>query len=273
MRNAPRTKRYDVFTRFARAHLSTPVERAVYLTLVGAGTGSWSAAEIAERDHLARQEVAGVLERFEAAGIAELVGRKGGAPRYRWRSDMNYVLEASGESFERVDPVCGMPVSADTPYVARDAEGRVRRFCSSICLAAFRAFPAAFAPAPIAARAAPTGAAGRATGRARGGVGEVPMAREVPRAEAASVALPRALAKGLPGLDRKEVRAVQCYVHAKEGTGRDAVAVCAVCGMGVCLDHATDREAPLAQRVSGWASETAMLILCPRCAEAQAMTA
>jgi len=55
---------------------------------------------------------------------------------------------------------------------------------------------------------------------------------------------------------------MKCIVDAREGTDRDAVAVCAVCGMGLCPDHLLEREIPLVGRVSGWASETAMVVLC-----------
>lgn len=142
-------KRYDVYTRFARRHLSAREERAVYLTLVGHQAESWLAAEIAERNHLDEAEVERVLGRFEEAGIAEGVWAPEGR-RYRWRSDMNYLFGESGHSPEWVDPVCGMPVTDGTPYAAKDAEGRSRRFCSSLCLAAFRASPGAFSgPGPV----------------------------------------------------------------------------------------------------------------------------
>ena len=60
---------------------------------------------------------------------------------------------------------------------------------------------------------------------------------------------------------------MKCYTHAKEGEDRDAVAACAVCGMGLCLEHAIEREIPLVERVSGWAGERAMHIVCDRCAK------
>jgi len=61
---------------------------------------------------------------------------------------------------------------------------------------------------------------------------------------------------------------MKCYEHAKQGKDVEAVAVCAICGMGVCIDHLVEREVPLVHAVSGWASETAMQILCQRCAQA-----
>ena len=45
-----------------------------------------------------------------------------------------------------------------------------------------------------------------------------------------------------------------------------AVAVCSICGMGLCLAHVVEREVNITARVSGWASETTMVVLCERCA-------
>ena len=136
-------EQYDIFTRFARVHLSTRVERAVYLALVGRHPQEMSAAEIASRGGLAARDVERVLEGFAAAGIVEEVD----APhprRFRWRSDMDYLFGDSGEPSEWVDPVCGMPVWDGSPHLATDNFGRPQRFCSSLCLAAFLAFPNAF---------------------------------------------------------------------------------------------------------------------------------
>lgn len=147
-------KRYDVFSRFAGKHLDTREERAVYLTLVGQEAESWSARELAERNHLDPDETKRVLESFEAASVVDTID----APedrRYRWRADMDYLFGEEGDSPEWVDPVCGMPVLANSPYVADDAYRRPRRFCSSLCLAAFRASPGRFSgPAPLDVRAA-----------------------------------------------------------------------------------------------------------------------
>jgi len=66
---------------------------------------------------------------------------------------------------------------------------------------------------------------------------------------------------------------VKCFIDARAGTDRDAVAVCGVCGMGLCPDHLVERVVPLVKAVSGWASETAMLVLCERCSKAQQLTA
>jgi len=62
---------------------------------------------------------------------------------------------------------------------------------------------------------------------------------------------------------------MKCYLCAKEGKDRDAVAICIVCGMGVCMDHAIREE------VSVWEGgypfpakklkKTVPRILCPPC--------
>ena len=147
-------KPYDVYSRFARRHLDTREERAVYLTLVGQEAESWSARELAERNQLDPDETERVLEAFEAAGVVDAID----APedrRYRWRSDMNYLFGDGDGSPEWVDPVCGMPVLPDTPYVAYDAYRRPRRFCSSLCRGAFLGSPSTYSgPAPVDVRAA-----------------------------------------------------------------------------------------------------------------------
>jgi len=153
-------KRHDVYSRFARRHLGTRVERAVYLTLVDQEAESWSARELAERNHLDLDETEGVLEAFEAAGVVG-AGDAPGGRRYRWRSDMNYLFGREDVSPGWIDPVCGMPVLADSPYAAEDADRIPRRFCSSLCLAAFLAAPSTFSGR------APGNTSGRAPGNAR----------------------------------------------------------------------------------------------------------
>ncbi len=61
---------------------------------------------------------------------------------------------------------------------------------------------------------------------------------------------------------------MQCYIDAKDGTTREAVAVCAECGAGLCLHHLVDEEMPKAAPpgLSG-APERGRLILCEECAE------
>jgi YHS domain-containing protein len=126
----------------------------VYLTLVSQEAGCWSAREIAERSHLDPDETERVLEAFKAAGVVDAIDAPEGR-RHRWRSDMQYLFGEEGESPEWVDPVCGMPVLAETPYVADDEYRRPRRFCSSLCLGAFLASPNTFVgPAHVGVRAA-----------------------------------------------------------------------------------------------------------------------
>lgn len=147
-------ERYDVYSRFARRHLSTPAERAVYLVLVAQESPSWSAAELAERTHEDPGVVDRVLRSFERASVVEAIEGSNGC-RYRWRSDVDYLLGSDEGAAGSVDPVCGMPVLSDSPYRTRDAVGRLFTFCSSVCLSAFRAAPGRFTvPAPAGARAA-----------------------------------------------------------------------------------------------------------------------
>lgn len=40
----------------------------------------------------------------------------------------------------------------------------------------------------------------------------------------------------------RRVNDLKCYLCAKMGKDVDAVAVCIVCGMGVCMDHAIYEE-------------------------------
>lgn len=138
------SERYDVWTRSARVHLSTPGERAVYLTLVGGTQESWSAPEIARDRSLDASEAHAVLTRFANDGIAERVSDGTEPPRYRWRADMDYIFEDAVEGRGPVDPVCGMLVVPESPLTT-DWNGRSFRFCSSLCRAAFLAFPNSFA--------------------------------------------------------------------------------------------------------------------------------
>ncbi|MFA4956551.1 MAG: DUF2180 family protein [Candidatus Methanoperedens sp.] len=65
---------------------------------------------------------------------------------------------------------------------------------------------------------------------------------------------------------------MKCYVCAKMGKDTDAVAICIVCGMGVCMKHAKYEETPV------WKGdypvrlekdiENLKRIMCPPCHEA-----
>ena len=35
---------------------------------------------------------------------------------------------------------------------------------------------------------------------------------------------------------------MKCYVCAKQGKDSDAIAICIICGMGICMDHAVYEE-------------------------------
>lgn len=65
---------------------------------------------------------------------------------------------------------------------------------------------------------------------------------------------------------------MKCYSCIKADQAVEAVAVCAVCGKGLCVDHAIERDLPLVRRVSGWADRTLVHILCETCAEVKALT-
>lgn len=54
------------------------------------------------------------------------------------------LLRARGE---RIDPVCGMQVAADTPY-RMEHDGRRYRFCTRSCLHKFQADPARWLSRP-----------------------------------------------------------------------------------------------------------------------------
>ncbi len=38
---------------------------------------------------------------------------------------------------------------------------------------------------------------------------------------------------------------MKCYICAQQGKTTDAVAICIVCGMGVCMDHLIREETPV----------------------------
>lgn len=140
-------ERWDALDRFARVHVTTGAERAVYLSLVGGSPGAYrSADEIASEHGADPTEVEDALRRFEEAGIVESSEDRG-RRRYRWCDDMRYLERGRRARSGFVDPVCGMPVKHGTPHRLKDAEGGELGFCSSLCLAAFRAFPGAFHPA------------------------------------------------------------------------------------------------------------------------------
>jgi hypothetical protein len=60
---------------------------------------------------------------------------------------------------------------------------------------------------------------------------------------------------------------MKCFVDAQAGVDKEAVAVCAICGMGLCKDHVREIEVDMAP-VSPWAVKSSMAILCDRCVKA-----
>ncbi len=128
--------RYDIFARFAQRHLATDAERRIYLVLVSQQAPLWSALDLATQTGVEPREAERVLTRYLAAGIVQDVASAGGR-RYRWRSDLNYLLGTGDAGSQWLDPVCDMPVTADSPYQADDPTGQTWRFCSSVCLGLF----------------------------------------------------------------------------------------------------------------------------------------
>lgn len=71
------------------------------------------------------------------------------------------------------------------------------------------------------------------------------------------------------GLTQGRVMHMKCYVCALEGAVSEAVAVCIVCGMGLCMEHAIREEVELWE--GGYPFPAVQLkhplprILCPEC--------
>lgn len=127
--------RPSAFRALAQAHLRTPAERAVFAVLAGARRW-WTAAGAARAAGVGGLDADQALRRFAAAGIVDQDAGTAGR-RYRYRAEMDYLHGDPDLDDERRDPVCGMPVAADTPHVADD-DGRVVRFCSIPCLTLWR---------------------------------------------------------------------------------------------------------------------------------------
>jgi YHS domain-containing protein len=122
--------------RFMGAHLPTDVERAVFWVLAGSLDRVWTRAEVASDAQVSDREADQALRRFRAAGILEQLARRGGPRRYRWRAEMAY-LHNGTDPTGRLDPVCGMPVPANSPHVADDGDREIA-FCSLPCLVRWR---------------------------------------------------------------------------------------------------------------------------------------
>jgi hypothetical protein len=65
---------------------------------------------------------------------------------------------------------------------------------------------------------------------------------------------------------------MQCYVCAKAGKQTEAVGICIVCGMGLCMDHALREDVDLWEGGYPFPKEKAKKklprILCGECKEA-----
>ena len=135
----------EVLDRFARTHLSTEAELAVYLTLDHRRPGFLSADEIAQIAGYPLAEIEPVVRSFSAAGILHEIWL-GATPVYRRRPETDYLAEDPETAPSDIDAVCGMLAPADSPHREPDADGIERRFCSARCRAAFIAFPGLFGP-------------------------------------------------------------------------------------------------------------------------------
>lgn len=129
-------RRDILLAQFMGAHLPTDVERAVFWVLAGSINRVWTRAAVASGAQVSDHEADQALRRFSAAGILEQLLEPGRPRRYRWRPEMAY-LHNGTEPPGRHDPVCGMPVPADSPHVANDG-GREVAFCSLPCLVRWR---------------------------------------------------------------------------------------------------------------------------------------
>ena len=129
----------DAFERFARAHLGTRAERAVYAVVAGHPSAAWSVGEVAAHARVSHHEAAQALRRFAAAGIVARFERPARSDQYRWALEVPALLDGtSADTQQAVDPVCGMPIPPDSPHVVHDGDVDVR-FCSLPCLVRWRA--------------------------------------------------------------------------------------------------------------------------------------
>lgn len=136
----------DMLDRFGRAHLSTEVELAVYLTLDHRRHGFLSAEEVARNTGFPLTDVDPVLRSFSAAGILHEIWLSS-TPVYRRHPEIDYLPDDDPDADPAaIDPVCGMLAGDNSPFTERDADGTERRFCSARCRAAFIAFPGLFGP-------------------------------------------------------------------------------------------------------------------------------
>ena len=60
---------------------------------------------------------------------------------------------------------------------------------------------------------------------------------------------------------------MKCYIDAKAGIDKEAVAICAVCGKALCMEHAHEKTKQM-HREPGWVLHETVYILCDTCLEA-----
>ena len=102
----------SAFRSFAQAHLCTAPYRAVFT--IRAGTRRWwTSASTARAAGVGGLDADQALRRFAAAGIVDQGAGTGGR-RYRYRAEMDYLQDDVDLDDGLRDPVCGMPVPADT---------------------------------------------------------------------------------------------------------------------------------------------------------------
>jgi len=60
---------------------------------------------------------------------------------------------------------------------------------------------------------------------------------------------------------------MKCYVDAKVGAEKEACAICAICGRGLCLEHTHELTKQIPSK-PGWVLHETVYILCDTCVEA-----
>lgn len=110
--------------RFARAHLRTPAQHAVYRIVGSDPDAAWTATEITHHSALDEHEIDRALRCFAAARILREEPCPAGGRQYRWRPELRYLLDGTVPATDVVDPICGKPVDPDGPHRASDAPAR-----------------------------------------------------------------------------------------------------------------------------------------------------
>jgi YHS domain-containing protein len=125
---------------FARSHLRSPAERAVWSVVAGSADWWWSVKAVARSARVSDHAAGRCLHRFAAAGIVDERHTPGTPREFRWASEMHYLVDDRSEDgleLGRRDPVCGMPVRSSSSYRA-EVDGDEAWFCSLPCLVRWR---------------------------------------------------------------------------------------------------------------------------------------